>query len=52
MVKFDRASIIELLDANDYSEDTGKSCFATLTITGTVLDTTFEGSDTIKVLRK
>jgi len=52
MVKFDRASIIEWLGAIDYSEDTGKSCFVTLTITGTVLDMTFEGSDTINILRR
>jgi len=52
MVKFDRASIIEWLGTMDYSEDTGKSYFEILTITGTVLDMPFEGSDTIKVLHK
>jgi len=52
MVKFDRASIIEWLGIIDHSEDTGKSCLVTFTITGEVLDTAFEGPYTIKVLRK
>ena len=40
MVKFDRASIIELLDTGE----------VTLTITGEVNGTPFEGNDTIKVI--
>jgi len=52
MVKFDRASIIEWLGAIDYSEETGKSCLTTITIKGKVSGTAFEGSDTIKTLRK
>jgi len=52
MVKFDRASIIEWLGAIDYSEETGKSCLVTVSITGNVLDVLFEGLDTIKMLRK
>ena len=42
MVKFDRASIIELLDTGE----------VTLTITGEVDGTPFEGNDTIKVIGK
>lgn len=52
MAKFDRTSIIEWLDAMDYSEDTGKSYPVTLTVTGKILDLEFQGSDTIKILRK
>lgn len=52
MVKFARASIIEWLGAIDYSEETGKSCLMTVSVTGNVLDVPFEGSDTIKMLRK
>lgn len=52
MVKFDRASIIEWLGAIDFSEETGKSLLTTVTITGNVLDVPFEGSDTMKVLRR
>jgi len=40
MVKFDKASIIELLDTGE----------VTLTITGEVDGTPFEGSDTIRVI--
>lgn len=52
MVKFERACIIEWLGAMDYSEETGKSCLITVSITGNVLDVPFEGPNTIKMLRK
>jgi hypothetical protein len=52
MVKFDRASLIEWLDARDYAEATRRSCLVVLTITGEVLGIPFEGSDTINILRK
>ncbi|NIO38196.1 hypothetical protein GTO27_10930, partial [Candidatus Bathyarchaeota archaeon] len=42
MVKFDRAEVMALLSVGE----------ATLTITGKVNDTTFEGSDTIRVISK
>jgi len=52
MVKFDRAYVIEWLGAIDYSEETGKSCLITVSVTGNVLDVLFEGLDTIKMLHK
>lgn len=52
MVKFDRATMIELLGTNDFGENTGKYFVINLTITGTVADTEFIGTGRIRVLKK
>jgi Tol biopolymer transport system component len=52
MVKFDRSDVITLLGASDFSLDTGKSCEVQFTITGTVADTMFQGTDIVRVLLK
>ena len=52
MVKFQRATVKELLGTVDYGEDTGKSVEVTLEITGEAAGTPFEGVDTIRVLLK
>ncbi|MCP8305178.1 MAG: hypothetical protein H3Z50_06925, partial [archaeon] len=52
MVKFERAMVISLIDTIDC--DAGEKFYElTLTVTVTLLDeTTFEGTDTIKVIQK
>jgi len=52
MVKFDRAGIIQWLDAIDHGEDTGKYYEINLTITGTVAGIPFSATDKIKMLTK
>ena len=52
MVKFDRAAISEWLGTIDYSEDTGKYYEINMTVTGTVVETQFAGTDNIRVLMK
>ena len=52
MVKFDRAIIIQWLNTNDYSEDTGRYQEVNMVISGTVAGTQFSGKDEVKVLRK
>lgn len=52
VVKFDRATMIQWLNTNDYGEDTGKYYEVNLTITGTVAGTQFSGTDRVKVLKK
>lgn len=52
MVKFDRATVVAWIGSVDYDDDTGKSENVALVITGEVAETSFEGSDTIRVLLK
>ena len=52
MVKFSRASVVEWLGLDDYSEDPGKSFEVTFKISGRVKNTLFEGYDTIRILTK
>lgn len=51
MVKFLRADVIALVKAVDMDGDTGNDRQVTLTILGTVASESFEGSDTIKVIK-
>ena len=50
MVKFDRAAVIAYFDEIGYAGDTGKHKLVELSVTGEVAGTSFEGSDTIKVI--
>jgi hypothetical protein len=52
MVKFNRAAVIEYLGTDNCEEDTGNDELVELFVTGEVADTTFEGSDTIRVIKK
>ena len=50
MVMFDRAAVITYLEEIVYAGDTGKHKLVELSVTGKVAGTSFEGSDTIRVI--
>lgn len=51
LVKFLRADVIALVKAIDMDGDTGDDRQVTLTLLGTVASESFEGSDTVRVIR-
>ena len=51
MVKFDRQAVMDYLDTND-DDGTETDYIVELTITGEVAGLCFEGSDTIRVVKK
>lgn len=50
MIKFSRSEVVEYFGAVDYEEDTGKSTWVDLTVTGEVAGTHFQGSDAVRIL--